>query len=168
MMNLAETEINCSSCKAPCCTFKKNSMRITPLEAKELYNYLSENEKLNEELINRLQECIKEFRLDVTLLMGKRNSFRRTYTCPFFKNQSLGCSIPNQFKPYGCLAFNPTQVGVLDGEGCESNVNLLNMREVIDSDEEDLNFQVKQQMKLSWDKESIPVAILDFYNFYRS
>jgi hypothetical protein len=166
MKDLDNNNANCVGCSGPCCTYKKNSMRITVIEAIDLYIYLKENKLWNAELIQRLKYNIKEFRLDSHLMIGARNSFRRTYTCPFFKHESLGCPIPNESKPYGCLAFNPLEEGSKEGIGCESNLITLKNREKSYKDEEVNNLKLKTALSLVWDKETIPVALLDLDSNY--
>jgi len=77
-------------------------------------------------LIANLKECIEEFRLDKSVASIK---IRRTYTCPFFNGDKLGCTIDPDFKPYGCLAFNPRESGVKAGGNCRSNLDLLKTSE---------------------------------------
>jgi Fe-S-cluster containining protein len=161
MDELNEQKKDCSSCTGLCCTFAKNSMRITPLEAIEIYDDLVSHERWNDELTKHLDKVIKEFRLDSTILVGKRHTFRRTYTCPFFKHSSLGCSLSPKIKPYGCLAFNATEMHVKDGESCQSDHELLSKRDEINEDyESQKNSELRSRASLLWDKESIPVALL--------
>ena len=161
MAELDKKKTNCFDCSGPCCTYQKNSMRVTVIEAIDLYRHLKNNNQWSDSLVERLKSNIKEFRLDSHLMLGTRNTFRRTYTCPFFKHESLGCPIPTDKKPYGCLAFNPTHVDSKEGVGCESNQQTLLHRENLYSNELVDNRELKKLLNLTWDKESIPVALLD-------
>ena len=94
-------------------------MQITRQEAADIRAYLEAHGLWNAGLLSRLQENIREYRLDVELpSFGRRQNLRRTYTCPFYVSGPRGCSLPREVKPYGCLAFNPTQKGakgLIDG-----------------------------------------------------
>ncbi len=135
-------------------------MQMTPVETKDLYEYLSSNLLWNEALVQRLKDNILEFRLDKEISTGRNTSFRRSYTCPFFKHESLGCPLPPEVKPYGCLAFNAISPGVKDGENCKSDLELLKRRE---SEEEELiNKEMIKEKKLFWEKLPIPMALLEW------
>lgn len=159
MDQLSSTQITCADCTGKCCTFQANSMQMTALETEDLYSYLIENNQWNDELVERLQNCIKEYRLDNEISTGGTTSFRRTYTCPFFKHKSLGCPLPPEVKPYGCLAFNALSSGVKDGENCKSDLDLLKDRE--SQEEEAENQKLKEEKAYSWDKLPIPMALLE-------
>ncbi len=161
MNQLDEKSTNCSNCTGKCCTMMANSMMVTPIEAIDLRSHLYEKWLWNDELKERLQQCIDDFRLDEHLDLGRGRAFRRTYTCPFYKNQSLGCPLPPAIKPYGCLAFNPTAGRPIDGQGCKSDLKSLEKRESLVSDEEELNNRLKAYLGLDWDKKPIPVALLE-------
>lgn len=161
MSSLDSKNINCQDCSGLCCTFRKNSMMMTPLEAHDLYQYLVQTNQWNESLVSKLEENIREFRLDYDLSTTRNQNFRRTYTCPFFKHQSYGCPLPIHVKPYGCLAFNPLDETSKEGEGCESDHSALEKREQLDLNEEKSNVEVKENYQLSWDKKPIPVALLE-------
>lgn len=134
-------------------------MQMTALETEDLYQYLKTENKWNDELVLKLKECIREFRLDKEISTGKNSNFRRSYTCPFFKHESLGCPLPPEVKPYGCLAFNAMSSGVKDGEDCSSDLELLEKRE---TEEEVLeNQKLKESKKYYWDKMPIPMALLE-------
>ncbi|MBK23200.1 MAG: hypothetical protein CME70_04265 [Halobacteriovorax sp.] len=135
-------------------------MQMTPLETQDLYEYLNENSLWTEALVQRLNENIVEFRLDKEISTGRNTSFRRSYTCPFFKHESLGCPIPPEVKPYGCLAFNAISSGVSDGENCKSDLDLLSKRE--SEDEDKLNKELTSLYGLYWEKLPIPMALLEW------
>ncbi len=161
-MNGLETEeITCANCPGHCCTFVGNSMQMTTVEALDLYFYLADNDLWNEELEEKLKENIKEFRLDHRPSIGGGHFMRKTYTCPFFLFQSKGCPIPPQFKPYGCLGFNPSQQKELEGKSCSSSQVLLEAREEAVKDEERECKNIRESLHLAWDKETIPSALLD-------
>ena len=158
MSSLDEKKLTCANCIGNCCTFTSNSMRITPLEAIEILLFLEESKLINTELVLKLKNNIKEFRLDKETSFG----IKKNYTCPFYLGSCQGCSISRGSKPYGCLAFNATEKGVLEGTTCKSNQEILESREdYYKSHEEELNQYIKNTLKLSWNKESIPVALLD-------
>ena len=138
-------------------------MMVTPVEAFELYTYLKETDQFNEELKTRLEETVSQYRLDHGLGNGRRSYLRRTYTCPFFNHQELGCPIPREVKPFGCIAFNSHDVEKKAGEFCYSEKDVLEKRELIDADEARLNEELKTKYKLYWDKVPMPVALLDFF-----
>ncbi|MBC99400.1 MAG: hypothetical protein CME63_16775 [Halobacteriovoraceae bacterium] len=161
MQSLETKNINCSSCQGKCCTMMANSMMMTPIETMDLYKYLKDEGLWTNELIDKLTSCIKDFRLAEQLDLGRGRVFRRTYTCPFYLNQFPGCPLPRSVKPYGCLAFNPGQGTPSDGEGCHSELALLEKREDLVESEEDLNQLLKERMNLTWEKLPIPVALLE-------
>ncbi|PIP88671.1 MAG: hypothetical protein COW01_14120 [Bdellovibrionales bacterium CG12_big_fil_rev_8_21_14_0_65_38_15] len=122
----AEVGFDCRSCVGTCCTFTSNSMQIDETQAQDMKSWLIGQNRWNDELIANLKECIEEFRLDKSVASIK---IRRTYTCPFFNGDKLGCTIDPDFKPYGCLAFNPRESGVKAGGNCRSNLDLLKTSE---------------------------------------
>lgn len=161
MSDLEKKDTNCSGCRGKCCTFVANSMMVTPIEAYDLYHYLVENDLWGSELEENLDNCIKSFRLNDGLSLGRGREFRRTYTCPFYLNRFPGCPLPRNVKPYGCLAFNPGEGTPKEGEGCHSELSLLIDRESLLKDEEALNLKIKNVLGLNWDKLSIPMALKD-------
>ena len=159
MKKLNSDGFNCYSCVGHCCNSYHNSMMITPLEALDIYFYLEENNRINNELINQLNECIKNYRLDVDVYLGRKGNFRRYYTCPFYAKGTLGCSLSKKYKPYGCLAFNPTKKNVSTEGHCRSDrAVLLEADELISK--ENLNEKLSLELNISWDKKSIPCALL--------
>lgn len=159
MTGLEEKNITCRDCTGKCCTFQANSMRMTALETEDLYQYLRSNSLFTETLKEKLKTCISEYRLDKDIPTKGGTSFRRTYTCPFFKHESLGCPLPPEVKPYGCLAFNALGTGVEDGENCASDLDLLKNRE--SDEEEEKNLKLKEELGYYWDKLPIPMALLE-------
>jgi lipoate-protein ligase A len=125
MENLNKSEINCAQCTGVCCTDKANSMKIDEAETESIYQYLISHNIWDKDLENSLRETIDKYRLDQEISTGKNSVFRKTYTCPFFKFKSLGCALPAEVKPYGCLAFNPRTSGIKNGENCASDAELL-------------------------------------------
>ena len=129
MERLNSQEISCRSCAGFCCTSDRNSMMITEIEALDIFQYLISESLLNQDLLQKLQDNIKQFRLDQKIGNGKRSFIRRTYTCPFFQDKQLGCSLPKEIKPYGCLAYNPSKQNESQGISCSSHQNNLLERE---------------------------------------
>ncbi len=161
MSSLDTSNVNCSNCAGKCCTMMANSMMITPIEAVDLRSYLYEKWMWNDELKEKLKECVKDFRLDDMLNLGRGRTFRRTYTCPFYMSTFPGCPLPAEVKPYGCLGFNPTVGTPKEGEGCTTDLNLLEEREGHMASEEEINLRLKEYLDLDWDKKPIPVALLE-------
>jgi len=151
---------DCFSCVGHCCTFEHNSMRVTPLEAKDIVDYLVMNNRLNPELIKELEECIQTNRLDKELLTSRSQELRRYYTCPFYKKDKLGCTIGKHHKPYGCLAFNPLDKNVTKSGHCISDLEVLEKNDLkFKIEEKKLNEQLKSELNIYWDKKDIPSAV---------
>lgn len=149
---LNERGINCFSCPGHCCTSVANSMMITPLETEDIVTYLKAAGRFTEELKVRLAETVKKFRLDIPMPgNGRRGFLRRTYDCPFFESKNLGCTLPREVKPYGCLGFNPSVPKEAEGKSCQSNQDLLSKRE-------------DHYPENSYEKQPLPVAILALMN----
>lgn len=140
-------------------------MMVTPIEAVELVDYLRANNLFDNELKSRLLETVSKYRLDQAVGDGKRSFLRRTYTCPFFNHKELGCPLPREVKPFGCLAFNAHDVEKKAGELCFSEKEVLEKRDADFSDEMTLNEELKKKYSLYWDKTPLPIALLDFFKF---
>lgn len=165
MSELEAQSKDCMSCSGMCCTYEFNSMLITPLEAFELISYLAQADRIDKNLVENLSDNIKKFRLDRDFNLGHKRELRRYYTCPFFKNKSVGCSISRGAKPYGCLGFNPEESKVKKEGNCSSNFEILEQREQeFYSEELKLNKIIAQELDLQWTKKTIPVAINEFIN----
>ena len=162
MSSLDGKKVNCLTCEGTCCTYKANSMQITPLEAMDILKYL---QGLDETLKEKLESCVSDYRLDVEIPTSRGRAFRKTYTCPFFTPGPKGCSLPKDVNPYGCLGFNPKTSGVTGGGNCslkedvskerEEKFNLFEMQE---------NLRLKKEFNLDWDKLSIPQALLSLWS----
>src|SRR5210317_2263253 len=74
---------DCKNCIGHCCTMISNSMKIDVLEAVEMYVYLHEKGRWNDQLKKELEENVKTYRLDYEIVLSRGQEFRRTYTCPF-------------------------------------------------------------------------------------
>lgn len=168
MESITAAEVDCINCTGKCCTFVANSMQMTLVETYDLYSYLIENSLWTEELVKAFEETIRSFRLENEISTGGAGSMRRTYTCPFFTKQSLGCPLPPKIKPYGCLGFNPSTTGVKDGENCSTDISLLEERENSLETEEELNLLLKSLLGLDWEKLPIPLALLKFHKSVKS
>ena len=164
MESLEAQGFGCKGCSGTCCTYEANSMMVTPLEAFELLHYLKNNNLLDESLKNKISGTVTQYRLDHQFGNGKRSYLRRTYTCPFFNHQELGCPLPRDIKPYGCLAFNAHHETEKAGVHCHSEPVLLMKREEVDSNEEALNSQLKEKFKLLWDKSPLPSALINIWD----
>ena len=161
MTKMMESGHNCYSCVGHCCTFAYNSMQVTPLEALDCLLFLHEESRVDQALVERLEETVKSYRLDYEILIGGSRSMRRQYTCPFFEAGPKGCTISKHSKPYGCLAFNPLERNVSIEGKCKSQISLLEKHDHEMSRYDDLNERIKESLKLSWNKKNLPVALLD-------
>lgn len=164
-MEALEAEgLSCIGCAGNCCTFEGNSMMTTPLEAAEILLHLKASLALNEELKEKLKATISKFRLDHPLGNGRRSFVRKSYTCPFFNHQELGCPLPREVKPYGCLAFNSHHSEKKAGEFCYSEKDLLLDRESLNiSFENQVNQRLREKFNLFWEKTPLPLALLDIW-----
>jgi hypothetical protein len=162
MQKLNSQKIHCFNCTGTCCTYSANSMQITPIEAFEIILSLEVTIENLLEIKTRLQQNIKDYRLDHEIFLGKKNisHLRKTYTCPFFTPGSKGCTIKKDLKPYGCLGFNP-RIENDNGGLCTSNTEILEVRESQFRDHELwANNYLKKEFCLDWEKCEIPKAVL--------
>lgn len=168
MSTLGAKSISCHGCSGLCCTFQKNSMQMTSLEALDLYLFLQKSNRWSDELERSLNECISEFRLNVRPSTGGTQLMRKTYTCPFFAHKELGCTIDPKSKPYGCLGFNPTKPSEVEGKSCESNAQILEERETLfPQSEGEISQKITQILGLPWEKETIPQGLLDVHSAWQ-
>lgn len=163
-MNELEAQgMGCIGCAGTCCTFEANSMMVTPLEASELMIHLKAQDFLTDELKTKLIETIKTYRLEHPPGNGRRSYLRKTYTCPFFNHQELGCPLPREIKPYGCLAFDSHHVEKKASEHCYSEKELLLKRDELHPEEKELNEELKKKFSLYWDKTPLPNALIELW-----
>ena len=155
--------VDCAACSGVCCTFVANSMQTTPLETFDLLVWLVEQNRVDQHLIDALRETVRRYRLDAAAPGdGRRHFVRRTYTCPFFKRDKLGCTISRFAKPYGCLGFNPFKAGQEEGGDCRSQVDLLEKREAAFVGAEGSADQfLRRVLQLDWEKKPMPIALLE-------
>lgn len=158
MEELEADGMGCSGCKGDCCTFEANSMMVTPLEAMELLPFVTED------FIEKCSETIIKFRLDHPGGNGRRSFIRRTYTCPFFNHKELGCPLPREIKPYGCLAFNAHHAELKAGEHCFSEKELLLKRDEAFPEEAAMNQEIRHKFGILWDKTPLPLALVEIWN----
>lgn len=163
MNGLESKGMGCIGCSGTCCTYEANSMLLTPLEAFELMNYLSENNLKTPELKNKLTESVSTYRLEPKYEGARRSYLRKTYTCPFFGHMELGCPLPREIKPYGCLAFDSHHVELKASEHCFSETELLEKREEKHPEEKQMNSDLKKKFNLLWEKSPIPNALLELW-----
>jgi hypothetical protein len=164
MDDLESEEVHCQNCPGTCCTFFGNSMQMTLSETWDLYDYLVDEGQWTQELKAKLEKCVSDFRLLNRPSTGGGQLMRKTYTCPFFTETALGCPLPKTVKPYGCLGFNPKLKNEESGKSCGANQEILEQREESFNQfnqEEQLNLELKEILSIPWDKESIPVALLE-------
>ena len=159
---LESQNINCASCSGKCCTSVANSMQCSPIEAMEILNWLKEEDLWNKEMKQKLDTCIRDYRLDYEIPTTRGLALRRTYTCPFFNHGPLGCLLMPAIKPYGCLAFNPQSKEISNGENCSSDIKLLEKRDNDWAEFENLkNKEIMLSLSLAWDKLPMPIALLE-------
>lgn len=158
--------IHCFTCPGTCCTSQANSMQITPIEALEILQSLKYDQWTSKELESfkeRMVNTVTNYRLNVEIYTGKKvsNALRKNYTCPFFNNGALGCSLSRSSKPYGCLGFNP-KTSEDNGQNCSSNTELLLERDdLFLRTEQEANDQIRKDLKIYWTKQNIPQALLE-------
>ncbi|MFP5387107.1 MAG: hypothetical protein ACLGHN_13590 [Bacteriovoracia bacterium] len=163
-MNELESQgMGCLGCAGTCCTFEANSMLMTPLEASELFVYLKENNLLTNELKAKLEEAVEKYRLEPKYPRERKSYLRKTYTCPFFNHTELGCPLPREVKPYGCLAFDSHHKDLKAGEFCFSEKELLEKRESLHPEEKAMNEEAQNEFGIIWEKAPIPNAVLEFW-----
>lgn len=155
--------MGCRGCQGGCCTFEANSMMLTPLEALEIMTYLQNKNLLNPDLRIRLQNTAKTYRLEPKYLNSRRSYLRKTYTCPFFAQTELGCPLPREVKPYGCLAFDSHHPSLKADSNCYSEKDLLIKREALHPEEAHMNNEIREDFKLDWVKSPLPNALLDLW-----
>ncbi len=155
-MDEAEAQgLTCAGCAGTCCTYEANSMMVTPLEAIELLSYLRSESLADDLLKQKLEETVRTYRLDHATGNGKRSYLRKTYTCTFFGFKELGCPLPREVKPYGCLAFNTHHKEKKADEHCYSD-----KEELEKIDDQKLNAELKAKLGITWDKSPLPTALL--------
>lgn len=163
MVELGAQKMDCQKCQGDCCTSRANSMQISPLEASELVFFLKNSGRIGEPgdastniLKERLEQCVQEYRLDKEIpRSGSRPNLRRTYTCPFYQGGARGCQIDRDFKPLGCLAFNPhTENSIALSAHCWSEQDRLSQ-----AVQQSSLLEASEQQKLP-----IPLAVLAVLN----
>ncbi len=163
MENLESQGMDCRGCQGNCCTFEANSMMVTPVEAVELITHLQEKNLLTPVLKDSITNTITKYRLDHPAGNGRKSFLRRTYTCPFFNHGELGCPLPREVKPYGCLAFNAHHSQEKAGEHCYSNLASMKQQDEFLKDDGVLNQELKTKFNLVWDKTPLPLALTDLW-----
>ncbi|TWW08540.1 hypothetical protein E3A20_23300 [Planctomyces bekefii] len=146
-------------------------MRVTPLEALEIWLDLKAKGQTGPSLEQKLEAVIERFRLDQGELSDGRHEYlRRTYTCPFYKDTNLGCGISPTLKPLGCLAFNPLTPGIVDGGACAVHgVRLAEATSGAGAESRSLlNLEASQWLQATWEKLPIPLAVLAWERSMRS
>ena len=164
MNSLEAKGMGCIGCSGTCCTFEANSMMLTPLEAVELMTYLKENSLLTKDLKIKLEQNVATYRLEPKYSGARRSYLRKTYTCPFFGHMELGCPLPREIKPYGCLAFDSHHAELKASEHCYSEKELLEKRQELHPEEKELNEKAVAQYGILWEKSPIPNALLDLWD----
>lgn len=164
MEELESKGLDCSDCRGNCCSYEANSMMVTPIEARDLVLYLRKRGELTDELKLKCQDVVRQYRLNHPTGDGRRSFIRRTYTCPFFGHKELGCPLPREVKPYGCLAFNAHHTEKKADEHCYSEKELLMQRESANPQEEKINQELRTQLCLIWEKTPLPLALLELWD----
>ncbi len=153
---------DCFNCKGYCCTYSYNSMRVTPLEALDVYFYLLNKNLINQSLVKKLEKNIKDFRLDREVYISGDKELRRYYTCPFYKTGAKGCGIGLGHKPYGCIAFMPYETNVSIPGKCSTNTQVLIEREILNPEDDLINQNIRNFFGLYWTKKDLPSALMHF------
>lgn len=136
-------------------------MMTTPLETCEILLWLLQENKKTDLLKEKIQTTVSYYRLDQLVGHGRRSFLRRTYTCPFFNHSELGCPLPVEVKPYGCLAFNSHHPTNKADENCYSEKEVLIAREESNAEYElRTNDFLKNKYNLWWDKLPMPFALI--------
>ena len=158
MSNLDKRKLTCAKCVGNCCTFTSNSMRVTPLEAVEMILYLEESNLIDHHLVEKLESNIREFRLDKETLFG----IKKNYTCPFYLGSCQGCSISRGSNLMAVSLLMQLKKMFLRGK-IVNQTKPFWRRDTTPSwlYEKVLIFTIKNTLNLSWEKESIPIALLD-------
>jgi hypothetical protein len=138
-------------------------MMVTPLEAVELMSFLQRTGEATRELREKCEQTVSFYRLDHQVGNGRRSYLRRTYTCPFFHHKELGCPLPKEVKPFGCLAFNSHHPEEKAGQHCYSEKELLERRDAAHPEEIKLNQELREKLNLVWEKSPLPLALLDLW-----
>lgn len=138
----------------------------TPLETSEILIWLQSTNQKTNLLKEKLQETIKKYRLDQLVGYSRKSFLRRTYTCPFFNHSELGCPLPVEIKPYGCLAFNSHHLLIkASSKHCYSEKDLLLAREAEHQEfETQVNTYLKNKFGIWWDKLPLPYALIELWN----
>lgn len=165
MQQLSVQKIDCLDCPGHCCTQQRNSMQVTLAEGLALYYDLHQKNLINEELIFKIKDTIKEARLDHEIYV-KGKTLRRNYTCPLFQHKSFGCPLSKEHKPFGCLGYNPTRLNESEGESCRSEVELLNLTDQQYSPEiHSFSKEIALRSGLPLEKKTIPQMILMLHDY---
>lgn len=137
----------------------------TPLETAEILLYLKAKNALDEEFKSKLLSTVAKFRLEHPSGNGRRSFVRKSYTCPFFNHQELGCPLPREVKPYGCLAFNSHHAEKKADEFCYSERSLLEDRESLHiAFEDQVNLKLREKFNIFWEKTPLPLALLEIWD----
>lgn len=166
MTQLESRGISCLGCTGVCCTEVANSMMVTPIEIVDLFSYLLKSKAELSELHNKMMISVNKYKLDI-LPPGikKKSQFRRTYTCPFFLGSEFGCPLPRDIKPYGCLGFNRQKNESSVDNDCWSKKEVLEVQDQFNHEAE-LNQWIKNELKLEWEKEYLPLAVIEFIQLF--
>ena len=160
---------DCMSCTGKCCTFVSNSMQMTSLEALEALYIMEEKNLLTSEVKKRLEDSVKNNRLDNLIQISNDEYFRRTYTCPFYFFPDFGCGLGIDHKPYGCIAFNPCSPAQKEGGNCASDLEIQQKRnDLYKEDEEIANEFLLNEKGIDLLKKPIPLKLLELWNILLS
>ena len=90
----------CKGCTHNCCTGRHNSMKMTRLEAEQIWAWLGPVQR--KRFVEKARQVIADHRLD--------KDPGRHYRCPFLTEGSR-CSLSAQVRPLACLSFYPDDNG---------------------------------------------------------
>jgi hypothetical protein len=160
--NLEQKGVDCFKCVGTCCTFEANSMKIGPLQAVEIVEFFFSQGSDLKEIYDSCEKSIKSYRLDQNLGLSKSSqSFRRTYTCPFYKQEVFGCRVSRDSRPFGCLAFNPLISNQTKGGECKHSKQV---KSSPDQQSDGLSKELFEYFGWLEDSLPIPVAVVSVLN----
>jgi hypothetical protein len=164
MDDLENQGISCRGCAGNCCTYEANSMMVTPLEALEVLHFLNSSPMKTMDLKDKMLQTIKQYRLEHPAGPRGKTLVRKTYTCPFFNHQELGCPLPREIKPYGCLAFNAHDLEKKASEFCFSDLEIQKKRAQDFGWEDQKNLSLQEKFKIFWEKTPLPLALVELWD----
>ncbi|HLE10729.1 MAG: hypothetical protein A2504_02620 [Bdellovibrionales bacterium RIFOXYD12_FULL_39_22] len=155
MGQLAQQGFDCQKCSGSCCSFENNSMQIDLLQAIDIIDDLKQKNLLTKTLLDKINNSIVQYRLDYNISTKANSLLRKRYTCPFYTHNICGCLLGLEYKPYGCLAFNPNSANQ-----CHSDYQTQCIRDnLFASAEAFANQKLETILKFHFPKKTIPEVV---------